>query len=181
MAATTPQKTAAAKRPASAAPKKRSSPVRAKADKPGAAASEPLTVAVPLDTSDKVAWFANTKSKNEKLQTLKCSEADLIKKASKVSGLTSEAIARSGMQAYAKRLLSNASNADPAGGQGVAGANDELFRQAYADLKKEPEKDITPSRLAYRAAKISGRRKLEKGGFRSANRWLQIHHPESAA
>lgn len=134
-----------------------------------------------LNMHERVAWFSETKSENEQLRGLKCTEAELIRKAARASGIGPEQILRTGMQAYAKRLLANAANSDPAGSKGIAGANDPAFRDAYAALKKEGDgKAITPSRIAYRAAELTKNPALARA-YRSAQRWLRIHHPEGRA
>ncbi len=168
--------------------KKRATPARAAAKTPkkpappaNAAPPEPIAFTIALGTNERVAWFSETKSENEQLRGLKCTEAELIRKAARASGIGPEQILRTGMQAYAKRLLANAANSDPAGSKGIAGANDPAFRDAYTALKKEGDgKAITPSRIAYRAAELTKNPALARA-YRSAQRWLRIHHPEELA
>jgi hypothetical protein len=176
MAAKTTKKRAAAARPAKTRAKR---PTPAKASTAKTQPAEANTITIGLDTSRKMEWFATTKSENAQLQGLKCTEAELIKKAAKASGAQPDAIARTGMIAYAKRLLANAANPTATGGKGVAGANDEYFREAYAALQKEPSKVITPSRLAYKAGEIANKDALKRG-YRSAERWLRLNHPQEA-
>lgn len=177
----------AAKKTASTAARKKRAPAKAtaktKVTKAKTSSDHPeLTeITIALDTTERVSWFTTTKSDNDQLRGLKCTEAELIKKAARASGIQPDRLVRLGMQAYAKRLLANAANSDPSGSKGIAGSNDHAFRDAYNALKKDDDGDaITPSRIAYRAALITENPTLARA-YRSAERWFSIHHPEEFA
>lgn len=162
------------------ATRKKSAPAKTAKAKTSSDQAELTQITITLDTNERVPWFTTTKSENEQLRGLKCSEAELIKKAARASGIKPDRIVRLGMQAYAKRLLANAANSDPAGSKGIAGANDPAFRDAYNALKKDGGEAITPSRIAYRAALLTENPALARA-FRSAERWFSIHHPDEYA
>jgi hypothetical protein len=99
-------------------------------------------------------------------------ERALVRRATQVLGVPLPQLIRSGAILLAKRELLTRTNLT-AGAEadtlrsGVAGSADHRMEQAFQTLSAAG-KPLSPARLA----------KLSRTNFFSAQRWLQLHHPE---
>src|SRR5450755_3741865 len=127
------------------------------------AVPERMTIA--FDTT-RATWF--TETTNAQLRGWKGSEHELVARACRLSGLTSDRIVHQGVQLLAQRLIATAlSDAHLTVTRGgVRGAADERLAAGYKALKSAglADADITASRLGYACT--------PKVNYRTATAWL---------
>ena len=134
----------------------------------------PLRVAVKFGTTVGFPFRNSNASSNEalrdKLRAWQGSDADLIRRASELSGLTPEQIVQKGALAQARTLIFTRENEhskkkNDKATHGILGSADSRLEVAYDELLKTMSKDeITPALL--------GRSSTPETSFRTAEGWM---------
>jgi hypothetical protein len=134
----------------------------------------PLRVAVKFSTTVGFPFRNSSASSNEalrdKLREWQGSDADLIRRASELSGLTPEQIVQKGALAQARTLIFTKENEhskkkNDKATHGILGSADSRLEVAYDELVKTMTKDeITPALL--------GRSSTPETSFRTSEGWM---------